>query len=101
MGKPIEVRLRRGSWWLEQWAHWGVGLAVSAGVAASLGYGLNLPAPVPAFAGVLVSALIGHTRELVQNWHDAPEVGSLEDAILDLTFWDLGAFCGILVLLWA
>ena len=101
MGKPISERMRRGSWWLEQLAHWGVGLAVSAGVAAGLGYGADWLAWGAAPMGVAVSLVAASTRELLQNWNDAPEVGSLEDAVLDLTFWGLGAACGPLALIWA
>lgn len=99
MGKPIEERMKRGDWWVDQFVHWVVGLTLSAGIASILGYLAGWNPALACSIGFLVSMLAGHIREFFQNFGDTPEEGSQDDSTLDLTFWDLGAALGPMALL--
>lgn len=100
MGKPIEERMRRPGWYLDQFWHWLIGLVLSGGIASGLGYWAEWPVIPSVILGFMGSMLAGHIREFVQNFGDVPEIGSQDDSTLDLTFWDIGAALGPLALLW-
>jgi len=87
-------------WYADQLSHWAVGTAISAAASLPLAFtGVLLPAPA-IFVGLLASWAIGATRELLQNWNDAPSAGAVEDTQIDLVFWTLGAFTGVAPALW-
>ena len=101
MGKPIIERMSRPSWWRDQSLHALMGAAASVPVEAGLAYGADLNVALAASCGVLSGIIVVFGRELIQNWGDAPEEGSVEDTSLDAMFGMLGVCLGILSLIWA
>lgn len=102
MGKPIVERMRKPEYWYaDQLPHWAIGLAIAAVITNSLAFTGTLSPALSIWLGVLVSWAIGIGRELVQNWGDAPNEGSVEDTQVDMVFWTMGAFMGALPAVWA
>lgn len=101
MGKPILVRMARLTWWRDQGLHALLGLGVSVPTMTALAYGADWNTAGSAACGVLVGIVVIFVRELVQNWGDEPEVGSVEDTSFDALFGMLGVCIGILSLIWA
>ncbi len=101
MGKPILTRMKRLSWWRDQGLHALLGLATSTPTMTALAYGAGLNTAASASCGVLTGMAVIFGRELIQNWGDEPEAGSVEDTTFDALFGMLGVCLGILSLIWA
>jgi len=101
MGKPILERMKRPSWWRDQGLHMLLGAAVSAASGSALAYGAGLNVAASACIAGIVGTGVVLGRELIQNWGDEPEVGSVEDTSFDALFGMLGVSLGILSLIWA
>lgn len=101
MGKPILERMSRLSWWKDQGWHVLLGLGASVPIMTALAYKAGWNTAASAACGLLAAIVAVFGRELIQNWNDAPEVGSVEDTSFDALFGMLGACIGILSLIWA
>jgi len=95
-GKSIKKRMRRPMWWVEQVGHCCLGFGPSFAVAYAGAHVGGLPIVLACFIAAVVGIVPGILRELLQNWNDPVRRGSLEDSLLDLSFWTLGGLLGIL-----
>lgn len=87
---------------LEQLGHGFLGWVVHALILSGVLelFGATIPAVVGGtVAGYWVSAFAGSLREGLQNWGDALRKGSLEDMLVDLSFWKFGNSLGPLIAL--
>ena len=101
MGKPILERMKRPTWWRDQGLHVLLGAGTSVPTSCGLAYGADWNVAVAGSLGALVGILVVFGRELIQNWGDEPEEGSVEDTTFDALFGMLGVCLGLLTLAWA
>ena len=102
MSKPIIERMKNPKYWYEdQLPHWAVGFAITAAWSWPLAFTGTLPPSVSIWLGLAVAIFAGWIRELIQNWGDSPDYGSVEDTNIDMIFWGLGAFMGAVPVFWA
>ena len=99
MGKPILERMKRGSWWRDQGLHVLLGFGVSVPSMTALVYGAGWHPALAGFIGSLVGIAVVFGRELIQNWGDEPEEGSVEDTSFDAMFGMLGVALALLSML--
>lgn len=101
MPRSIQKRMKDPLWWLEQVAHFFLGLVPSGFCSFGLAHWTELPVVLCCFLAAICGIVPGFARELSQNWGDKPARGSLEDSLMDLGFWALGGILGLLAALWA